>query len=232
MKNLKPKKSILKIISDIKATILKSDEPIRNHVIFGVEVDDNGKPSNIFCSTQTNGFTGLGMIEAIQMMLDRERQNASEGFIDILDKNDIFAKKSDDETDIAGIPKEIVEKIPPDVLKDAMTSSINDIQGQLINTGGIHDEEIAKVLEEFKDDLGNALMAKDPVKLKEVEDKIQARLREIKGSDFKANFAFGMDDPTTGGFPPGPDNLENRDEFPGQEFPNSGFDPKKVRKYF
>jgi hypothetical protein len=221
----KPKKSFVQLCADMKNTLKKSNVDLHGHIMFGVEVDENGTPSVILSSVQTGHYTGLGMLEALQMMLDKTRDDMSAGFYNLLEDQSPSAP-------LAGVPKEILDKVPPEEIKKAMDNAVDDTKAKLEQVGGDVDKEVAAILEEFKDELGDALMSKDEKKLKEVEDKIHARIKEIKGPDFLAKFVFGISGPDTpmtpGGIPPGGIPMGG---IPfGQ--PNTGFDSKNIRKYF
>ena len=221
------KASFVQLCADIKNTLRRDRLEIKNHILIGVEVDDTGQPTSIISSIQIGGYTGLGMIEALRIMLEKAEADASEGFINIIHQND----RNQNESDFAGIPKHIIDKIPPELIKQAGKKAVEEIQAEIQQVGGDEDKEVADVLEEFKEELGDALMSKDEKKLKEVEDKIHARLRDIKGPDFTAKFAFGISGPDNSP-PPGPGPMFPQDpEFPPEDY-NSGFDLKKIKKYF
>ena len=229
-----PKKSLrtsfVQLCADIKSTLRRDKTDVKNHILLGVEVDETGQPTSIISSIQIGGYTGLGMIEALRIMLEKAEADASEGFIDIINQSDRNQKGPD----FAGIPKDLLDKIPPELIKKAGKSAVEEIQAEIEQVGGDEDKEVAAVLEEFKEELGDALMSKDEKKLKEVEDKIHARLRDLKGPDFRANFAFGISGPSTdSNIPPSPGPHMPQDPgFPPEGYINSGFDPKKIRKYF
>ena len=109
----KEKRSLIAAIGIIKDKIQK-DGGFFDHVLFGIDVDNDGTPMSIVQSVHTGSYLGLGMIKAIRIMIDRADKQITDGYIGILEKED------------ADIPDEAIEKLQNDDVIRGVIMEYND----------------------------------------------------------------------------------------------------------
>lgn len=196
--------SLVDAFASLKSGSEEAKVTFNSHIIFGVEVNSQGDPTSILMTLQAGGYVGLGMLDALQIMIDNARDEMSHGFEQIIEKSQTgFTAPSGS---IKG-PKYNPEKSEP--IEPVMTP-----EGGMI-VGNVKDEDITNIIKSYSAEITDAILAKDEKRLAELKMKIVSEIKAIKGDDFDGKIIIGGPDlfnslpPNM--FPPGfkPPNGEN-----------------------
>ncbi len=205
MEDSNKKISLLQQVVEMKNQMEKNKVSTYNHVIFGLEVDADGRPTCILNSIEGGGYTGLGMLDCVQLLLDEARTLISKGFKDIIEDE---SKKALIDIDTNGIP--------PEVVKRAAYSAAEDLKNANKESGA--DPIVIEALEKYQDDIVEALTTSNDKLLEETKRKIIEHVRSVKGSDYNPEFLFGLG----GSIQPKSDKTDKPESF----------DVKNIKKFF
>jgi len=86
----KEKKSLINSIGIIKEE-LEKEFGVYDHVLFGVDVMDDGSPGAIIQSVRTGAYIGLGLLKAIKLMIARADEQIESGYMKLLDREEELA---------------------------------------------------------------------------------------------------------------------------------------------
>lgn len=199
------RKSFIEAVASLKNAIDQDGDKTFEHILLGLEVDENGNPSVILNSVQTGGYIGLGIINAMQIMLDKAKEEIESGFKNILDEqHEQHTQRKPKLSDINKTPN-------PDMEFDAASDAVENFTKGLTNN-----EDVKAILDKYKPRIIKALLNRDDDEMELLKKEITSELRKLKGDDFNPEFLFGIED----------DSIDLR------KSKNNGFDPKNTKKYF
>ncbi len=61
-----PMVSLIEFLDDGQTTLKKSGQDVFNHILIGVDVDNEGSPLHVLMGSKGGGYLKLGMIEIIE----------------------------------------------------------------------------------------------------------------------------------------------------------------------
>lgn len=201
------KTSFLQAIADLKKVIDQGDHEIFEHILLGLEVDENGNPSVILNSLQSGGYIGLGLINAMQIMLDKAKKDIESGFKNIVDEE--HEQHTQKKPKLSDIKKDY----NPDIEFDAASDAVENFTKGLTSNSN---EDVKKILDKYKLRIIKALVNRDDDEMEFLKKEITIELKKLKGDDFNPEFLFGIED----------DSIDMR------RSKNNGFDLKNTKKYF
>jgi len=124
MNTKKPIQSLVTSTIELKKGAEKSGAEFKEHIMFGVEVDADGNPEAVLSSIDSGGYMGLGMIDALQMMLDTAREDIATGFMNVLKDNKVFTNKESKSEEHAEMDISVGVEDPKMVPREAMEKII------------------------------------------------------------------------------------------------------------
>lgn len=199
------RKSFIQAVADLKKVIDQDGHKTFEHILLGLEVDENGNPTVILNSLQTGGYIGLGLINAMQIMLNKAKEDIESGFKDIVEE------QHEQHTQRKPKLSDIEKASDSDIEFDAASDAVENFTKSLANN-----EDIKTILDKYKPRIIKALLNRDDDEMELLKKEITSELRKLKGDDFNPEFLFGIED----------DSIDLR------KSKNNGFDSKNTKKYF
>jgi hypothetical protein len=164
MENKKKKISFVQKCADLKRQLEKEGYDFEEHVLFGLDVDQDAQANSIISSFKAGGYTALGLLTGIIKMAEVAQKEVEDGFVNIITEGNERSKKAE-ELDNDGIGIESLGKADP---------------------------EIMKIIASRKYDLLEALRNKDDKRLDEIQAEIIDEIKKVKGEDFDAILRMGI----------------------------------------
>lgn len=169
------RKSFIEAVASLKNAIDQDGDKTFEHILLGLEVDENGNPSVILNSVQTGGYIGLGIINAMQIMLDKAKEEIESGFKNILDEQ--HEQHTQRKSKLS------------DLDFNAANDAVEDFKKDFKN-----DEDIKTILDKYKPRIIKALVNRDDDEMELIKKEITSELKKLQGDDFNPEFLFGIED--------------------------------------
>ena len=169
------RKSFIEAVASLKNAIDQDGDKTFEHILLGLEVDENGNPSVILNSVQTGGYIGLGIINAMQIMLDKAKEEIESGFKNILDEQ--HEQHTQRKSKLS------------DIDFNAANDAVEDFKKDFTNN-----EDIKTILDKYKPRIIKALVNRDDDEMELIKKEITSELKKLQGDDFNPEFLFGIED--------------------------------------